>query len=317
MADARIQTSLPTHPKTKKLIRRLGAGGAWHLVRLFLWAAENRTDGDLSGLSDEDLELAVDFEGEEGLFVQTLVSVGFLDGDAGARRIHDWAEHNPWAAGAEARSEKSKWAALCKRHGREVAAMEMPEYAARLLKQSQAKASGVPESASGMPVAEFSSAPSPLPIPSPSPSPSPLPNHSSLRSEVESADAPQPANPKRKAAGQIEKPEGVTEQTWDDWMALRKRKGAPVTTTVLNSAIREAEKARISLEDFLQIWCFRGSQGLQADWIKPHELAGRPVLGGMQVARPLNKQEALEARNRAIGEEWARDMMRREGVLGD
>lgn len=143
------------------------------------------------------------------------------------------------------------------------------------------------------------------------------PNTSSLRSEVGSADAPLPAKPKRKTSGQIEKPEGVTEQTWDDWMALRKRKGAPVTTTVLNSAIREAEKARISLEDFLQIWCFRGSQGLQADWIKPHELAGRAVMGGMQVARPLNKQEALEARNRAIGEEWARDMMRREGVLGD
>lgn len=313
MADARIQTSLPTHPKTKKLIRRLGPAGAWHLVRLFLWAAENRTDGNLTGLSDEDLELAVDFDGEEGAFVQTLVSVGFLDGEEGARSIHDWAEHNPWAAGAEARSEKSKWAALCKRHGREVAAMEMPEYAARLQKQSQEKALGVPESASGTPVAESGSAP----LPSPSPLPSPLPNHSSLRSEVGSADAPQPAKQKRKTAGQIEKPEGVTEQTWDDWMALRKRKGAPVTTTVLNSAIREAEKARISLEDFLQIWCFRGSQGLQADWIKPHELAGRAVMGGMQVARPLNKQEALEARNRAIGEEWARDMMRREGVLGD
>ena len=28
-----------------------------------------------------------------------------------ARRVHDWDEHNPWAAGASARSEKASWAA--------------------------------------------------------------------------------------------------------------------------------------------------------------------------------------------------------------
>lgn len=36
--------------------------------------------------------------------------------------------------------------------------------------------------------------------------------------------------------------------------------------------MREAAKARISFEDFLRIWCLRGSQGLQADWLKPHEV---------------------------------------------
>ena len=28
----------------------------------------------------------------------------------------------------------------------------------------------------------------------------------------------------------------------------------------------------MSLEQFLRLWCARGSQGLQADWLKPHEL---------------------------------------------
>ena len=142
--DARIKTGLPSHPKTKKLVRRLGGDAGWRLVCLFLWAAAHRSDGDLSGMTDEDVELAVDWGGEEGAFVRTLVEVGFLDGEEGARTIHDWQEHNPWAAGSEARSEKAKWAALCKQHGRSEAARAMPEYAARLEQASQERRAPAP-----------------------------------------------------------------------------------------------------------------------------------------------------------------------------
>ena len=131
-ADARIATSLPSHPKTKKLVKRLGGAAGWHLVCLFLWAAANRPDGDLDGLSDEDVELAVDWSGEDGAFVEALAAVGFLDGEQGARRIHDWAEHNPWAAGADARKEKASFAALVRQHGRAQAEHMMPDYAKRL-----------------------------------------------------------------------------------------------------------------------------------------------------------------------------------------
>ncbi|HBM28040.1 MAG TPA: hypothetical protein DDZ92_03960, partial [Halomonas sp.] len=131
--DARISLELPRHPKTKKLIRRIGEGGAFRLVCLFLWVAGNRSSGDLEGLTDEDIELAVDWTGEPGAFVAALADVGFLDGAEGTRSVHDWAEHNPWAAGAEARSEKSRWAALCKQHGRKSAAKLMPDYAEKLL----------------------------------------------------------------------------------------------------------------------------------------------------------------------------------------
>lgn len=131
-SDARISIGLPDHPKTKKLIRRFGDGAAWRLVRLFLWAASNRSDGDLTGLTNEDIELAVDWSDQENAFVNALVEVGFLDGEEGAYKIHDWAEHNPWAAGANDRSEASKWAALCKRYGRDGAAKRMPEYAERM-----------------------------------------------------------------------------------------------------------------------------------------------------------------------------------------
>lgn len=78
-------------------------------------------------------------------------------------------------------------------------------------------------------------------------------------------------------AAPLPKPDDVAEQTWTDWLALRKAKSAPVTNTVLKSAKAEAEKACMTLDAFLQVWCARGSQGLQADWLKPHERAtGKP-----------------------------------------
>lgn len=106
--DARIATGLPSHPKTKKLIRRIGESGAWRLVCLFLWTAANRPNGDLSGMSDEDIELAIDWNGEPGAFITAMLEVRFLDGEPGKRIIHDWAEHNPWAATASLRSEAGK-----------------------------------------------------------------------------------------------------------------------------------------------------------------------------------------------------------------
>lgn len=152
-ADARISTALPAHPKTKKLVKRLGAGAAWHLVCLFLWVAANRSDGDLTGMSDEDIELAVNWIGPDGELVATLADIRFLDGEPGERRIHDWAEHNPWAAGAEARSERASFAALTKQYGRAEAARRMPEYAARILNARAESANSVQTHANSTSVA--------------------------------------------------------------------------------------------------------------------------------------------------------------------
>jgi len=66
-------------------------------------------------------------------------------------------------------------------------------------------------------------------------------------------------------------PDGVASQVWADWLALRKAKRAPVTSTVLEGAAQEAATAGLSLEDFLRVWCRRGTQGLEASWLKPHE----------------------------------------------
>lgn len=73
------------------------------------------------------------------------------------------------------------------------------------------------------------------------------------------------------AATVVACPTEVQEQVWQDWLTLRKMKKAPVTETVVNSAQKEAAKANMSFNDFLVVWCRRGSQGLEADWLKPHE----------------------------------------------
>lgn len=66
-------------------------------------------------------------------------------------------------------------------------------------------------------------------------------------------------------------PGDVDEQVWKDWLSLRKDKRAPVTATVVDGARSEAGKAGMPLEAFLRIWCRRGSQGLEAAWLKPDE----------------------------------------------
>jgi hypothetical protein len=127
--DARLSTGLPHHPKTKKLIRRLGGEGAWHLVCLMLWAAQNRSSGNLNGMGIEDVEIAAGWEGEEGAFVAALLDVRFLDKADNGYVIHNWSRHNPWAAGAEDRSKKARYAAICKQHGKKIAGELMPEFA--------------------------------------------------------------------------------------------------------------------------------------------------------------------------------------------
>ncbi len=86
--------------------------------------------------------------------------------------------------------------------------------------------------------------------------------------ETETGKAPRT---RRATAPSVDKPEGVEDQVWSDWLELRKKKRAPVTKTVVEGSIAEARKAGMTLNAFLRIWCRRGSQGLEADWLKPDE----------------------------------------------
>lgn len=92
--------------------------------------------------------------------------------------------------------------------------------------------------------------------------PQPQPQHTPSDEGVARKRAPAPKPPC---------PDDVDAQVWDDWLRLRKAKSAPVTLTVIDGARSEAGKAGMSLEAFLRVWCRRGSQGLEAAWLKPDE----------------------------------------------
>ena len=109
----------------------------------------------------------------------------------------------------------------------------------------------------------------------PTPTPTPTPKNK------EEAQAP---SRKRDSSTPPARPEDVEPQTWGDWLVLRRAKKAPVSETVISGARAEAAKAGMPLDAFLRVWCTRGSQGLQADWLSQHE---RTANGGTPKVRGL------------------------------
>lgn len=93
------------------------------------------------------------------------------------------------------------------------------------------------------------------------------------RREEKEEDRGEKTAPRKRVAppAAIVKPDDVDQQTWGDWVALRTKKRATVSLTVVEEARRECAKAGLTLERFLQVWCMRGSQGLEAAWLKPDE----------------------------------------------
>jgi len=155
--DARILTSLPNHPKTKKLIRRHGQSSAWNLICLFLFARENKPDGVLTGMTAEDIEIACDWQGGDGELIACLIDIGFIEQTDTFYAIHDWQEHNPWSYGAKKRTEVARLNAM-----------------KRWDKQCGTDANGTKQDASGMQVASNGNAPPPPPPPPPPPKSKPL-----------------------------------------------------------------------------------------------------------------------------------------------
>lgn len=112
--DIRIAVDFFAHHKVRKLRKRIGTDGVLSLIQLWTYAAKLRPDGDLDGMSEEDIELAADWVGEDGDFVKALVDVGFLDVGDGRYFLHDWLENNPWAGGSDARSDASRFSRMAR-----------------------------------------------------------------------------------------------------------------------------------------------------------------------------------------------------------
>lgn len=94
-----VYSNLIRHPKVTKLADKLNltskdAGAnviaAGMLVSLWLWAAQNATDGDLSECTDRAIAEAAEYKKKPALFVEALIYAKLLDED---RKLHDWDEY--------------------------------------------------------------------------------------------------------------------------------------------------------------------------------------------------------------------------------
>ena len=113
--DIRLSVNFWDHPKTLKLKRRLGGDGPLALLALWCWAGKNRPDGDLSRMDDEDIELAAMWDSARaGELVPVLVALRWLDRTEAGYVLHEWQEHNSWAAKSEDRSDRGRFAKLAK-----------------------------------------------------------------------------------------------------------------------------------------------------------------------------------------------------------
>jgi uncharacterized protein YdaU (DUF1376 family) len=68
--------------------------------------------------------------------------------------------------------------------------------------------------------------------------------------------------------GKVAKPEDVSQQVWDDFMAVRKAKKSPITETALKSLINQASIAGWNLQDAIGEATTRGWLTFKAEWVK-------------------------------------------------
>jgi hypothetical protein len=67
-------------------------------------------------------------------------------------------------------------------------------------------------------------------------------------------------------------PEGVSPEVWDSFVKQRKASRAVITTTVIKSIQKEADKAGWTLEQALSECAARGWRGFKADWVADKNL---------------------------------------------
>ena len=162
--DIRVDVGFLDHWKTDTLIIECGAEGVLSLLRLWIFAAQNKPDGRLTGIHTDMIERVAKWRGENGTLLKTLNETRFITQDNdGVWCLHDWQQHNPYAANAEFRKERAQ-KANAKRWGRENTNEQTScnNNATSILQ-------GCYEHPTSILQASYNDPPSPSPSPSPSP----------------------------------------------------------------------------------------------------------------------------------------------------
>ncbi len=89
------------------------------------------------------------------------------------------------------------------------------------------------------------------------------------------------------------KPDYVTDQTWSDWLQLRKTLKAAVTQTAIDGINREARRAGYTLEQALVTCCANGWRGFKAEWM--HQRGQPPHAAPRETAYQQQMRERVAA----------------------
>ena len=100
MAWIELHQSLTTHKKTRRLARALGLGvpqgipqTIGHLCLFWLWCVDGTEDGSLADLDAQDIADAAGWTGDPDVFMEAMISAGFIEKEAGGLTIHDWDDY--------------------------------------------------------------------------------------------------------------------------------------------------------------------------------------------------------------------------------
>lgn len=108
----------------------------------------------------------------------------------------------------------------------------------------------------------------PTAIPEPSYPNTPIPQHPST---PEREKAPR----KRGTSGdEVKKPDDVMAELWEAWLAVRKRKRAPLTEVAWAGVLRETAKAGWHINEVVRKMAERNWQSVEADWLAKESRSG-------------------------------------------
>lgn len=172
-SDIRIPVSFINNIKRMKLSKALDVPDcAGFLLDLWLHVSMDRPKGVLYNMDETDIAFYAGWRGDEHAFVAALMKCGFLEQDEdGNYVIHEWEEHQGYAAHASERSEQAKQAAN-QRWGRKKGKAAKTSKAGDDADLCEQQCS---QHESALLNLKSSNAPSPTPSPTPSPDPNPSP----------------------------------------------------------------------------------------------------------------------------------------------
>lgn len=110
--DIRFSVNFWQHPKTIKLTRKGGLEAVRSLQILWCFCAQERTDGILSGMDIDDIEIAADWRGEPGRLIELLLNGNWLEHlQDGTYALHGWEERQAYVSKKKLREEQARAAA--------------------------------------------------------------------------------------------------------------------------------------------------------------------------------------------------------------